>query len=188
MAIDSETKRRSVLASTLMSLVVLPVADGDMMDGDRAHVVGLYSGLIFPVSTSDLHIFSTVRVEPVNVSDSGDNVLVRGDVEVQGDGYVAGILTTESGRFKNTSRYTTTQTLDNTDHVVYCNTDSSAWTATLPAGVEGATYKIINSGSSNNNLTLDPDGSEHLIGENSSFTLYDSETLIITYNSTDGWY
>ena len=87
-----------------------------------------------------------------------------------------------------TTRYTTTQTILITDEVVFCNTDGSAWTATLPAGVESQTFKIINSGDSGNLLTLSPDGTEHLIGENSNFLLYDGETLYITYSVADGWF
>ena len=98
-----------------------------------------------------------------------------------------GGLTTSGRRIKNTTRYTTTQTIPVTDEVVFCNTDAGGWEATLSAGVEGATQKIINSGSSGNLLTLTPDGTEHLIGVNSSFLLYDGETLELTWNADDGW-
>ena len=97
-------------------------------------------------------------------------------------------LTTSQGRIQNTTRATTTYTILVTDDVIFANTDGGTWTVTLPAGVEGQTFKIINSGSSANNLTVAPDGSEHLIGANSNFTLTDGETLVITYNATDGWY
>ena len=99
-----------------------------------------------------------------------------------------GTMHTNFGRICNTTRATTTYQILVTDHIVFCNTDAAAWTATLPAGVEGQTLKIINSGSSGNDLTLAPTGAEHLIGANSNFTLSDGETLILTYNATDGWY
>jgi hypothetical protein len=101
---------------------------------------------------------------------------------------VAGVVKSESGRIKIPSRYTTTQTLDETDYEVFCNTDGGAWTVSLPAGVEGTQYRIINSGSSGNLLTITPNGAEHLIGVNSNYFRKDGETLIITYNATDGWY
>jgi len=41
MPVDSEGKRRSVLG-----MVVLPVADASIDQGDRQHVVGLYSGVL----------------------------------------------------------------------------------------------------------------------------------------------
>ena len=97
-------------------------------------------------------------------------------------------LTTTAGRIYNTTRATTTYQILVTDHVVFCNTDASAWTATLPAGAEGQTLRVINSGSSGNDLTLAPDGAEHLLGANSNFTLRDGESLMLTYNATDGWY
>ena len=96
--------------------------------------------------------------------------------------------TTTVGRIKTPTRATTTYTILVTDSVVFGNTDGSAWTATLPAGVSGQTFKIINSGSSGNILTVTPNGSEHLLGENSSFNLFDGETLDLTYDTTDGWY
>jgi len=115
-----------------------------------------------------------------------DNALDDIYINVTGDA-MTGTLTTV-GRIKNTTRVITTYTVLITDDVIFANTDGSAWTATLPAGVEGQTFKIINSGSSSNNLTIAPDGAEHLLGANSNFTLSDGEALIITYNATDGWY
>ena len=115
-------------------------------------------------------------------SSSTNSSYLAGALEVAGD------LTTGSGRIKNTTRYTTTQTIPVTDEVVFGNTDSAGWTATLPAGAEGQTLRIINSGSSGNNLTVAPNGAEHLYGVNSNFVLADGESIEITYNATDGWY
>lgn len=99
-----------------------------------------------------------------------------------------GALKTMQGRKVNTTRATTTYTILVTDDNIFCNTDGSAWTATLPAGAEGQRFRIINSGSSLNDLTIAPNGSEHLLGANSNFILRDGETLEIVYNATDGWY
>ena len=93
-----------------------------------------------------------------------------------------------AGRYKKTTRTTTTYQILITDSVIFSNTDSGAYTDTLPVGVEEQTLKIINSGTSGNNLTVSPNGSELLLGANSGFTLLDGETLVLTYNSTDGWY
>lgn len=110
------------------------------------------------------------------------------DGATAGTAQLVGTLDTTSGRIKNTTRVTTTYTILVTDSVIFANTDSAGYTVTLPAGAEGQTYKVINSGSSGNTLTLAPNGSEHLVGVNSNSTLADSEALQITYNSTDGWY
>jgi hypothetical protein len=93
-----------------------------------------------------------------------------------------------AGRIKNTTRITGTSTISVLDYVLFCNTDAGAYTVTLPAGNQGQEYRVINSGSSGNILTLAPDGAEHLLGENSSFLLSDAEVMIITFDESDGWY
>lgn len=79
-------------------------------------------------------------------------------------------------------------TLTAANHHVFVDTDGGAVTITLPAGVSGKYYRIVNTGSSTNNLTITPDGTELLIGANSNFTLLDGETLIIVFDPTEGWY
>ena len=74
------------------------------------------------------------------------------------------------------------------DDVVFFNTDAQAGAATLPAGTQGDTVKVVNTGTSGNDLDVTPDGTENLIGVNSAFTLKDGESLIITYSDTEGWY
>ena len=92
------------------------------------------------------------------------------------------------GRKINTTRKTTTYTLTIQDDELFGNTDSSSWTLSLPAGTEGQRHRITNSGSSSNQLTVSPNGSEHLLGENDDFVLEDGESLYIVWNTTDGWY
>ena len=92
MALDSETKRRSVLATGLAFLVIAPFADGVISNVDREHVTALYAGIapVSSVSTTDLHIFSAVIVEPNHVADSGSNVLFKNQIEAQGGAYFGG--------------------------------------------------------------------------------------------------
>jgi len=85
-------------------------------------------------------------------------------------------------------RIATNTTLTALHHNVFADTDSAAITVTLPAGVSGTEYRIANVGTSTNNVAIAPNGSENLIGANSNWTLFDSETLIIVYDSTEGWY
>jgi len=117
-----------------------------------------------------------------NIYRSAANELTTDDSLVVGTD-----LTTQAARIKNVTRVTTTYTILTSDEEVFGNTDSAGFTVTLPAGVAGQHYRIVNTGSSGNNLTIAPNGSEHLLGANSNFTLVDGESLIITYNSTDGW-
>ena len=97
-------------------------------------------------------------------------------------------LHTTKGRIVNTTRVITTYTILTTDHHIFCNTDAGDYTVTLPIGIEGQTFKIINSGNTVHNLTLTPNGTEYLLGKNDSFLLMDGETLNLTYNGDDGWY
>ena len=111
-----------------------------------------------------------------------------GQVAVTDDGDGTITLAFTSGRILNVSRYTTTQTLGTSDHHVAGDTDGGAFTITLPAGVAGTEYKIANTGTSANDLTIAPDGAELLIGVNDNFTLADGEALNITYEATEGWF
>ncbi len=85
-------------------------------------------------------------------------------------------------------RVTTTTNIDNTGYHWFCNTDSAGYTVTLPTGTQNATYRITNTGSSGNTLTIAPSGSEHLLGANSNQTRADGEYFILSYDTTDGWY
>jgi len=185
MAIDTETKRRSMFAHGLVSHVVLPVPDGTIATIDQKHFMGLMAVIATQLSiqTDLLHIISTSTVEPEHVSDSGDNVLIAGDLEVQGGTYVEGTLTSLSGVTHGTSRYTSTQTLDADDHIVFCN---GTFTVTLPASPSnGQTYRIINSGTGT--ITIDENGKK-LFGSITTDTLNAGDVVIITYETTEGWW
>jgi hypothetical protein len=95
---------------------------------------------------------------------------------------------TTNGRKKKTSRYTTTQAIPLTDNVVYLDTDSAGFTATLPAGENGQELRIINVGSSGNTAVIAPNGTDNIYGANSNVNLYDSEAIILTYETTEGWW
>ena len=84
-------------------------------------------------------------------------------------------------------RITTSTTIDATKDAIFADTDGGAITVTLPAGIVGTEYRIANTGTSSNNVTVTPNGSELLIGVNSSFTLLDGEALTIVFESTEGW-
>lgn len=75
-----------------------------------------------------------------------------------------------------------------TDDELFVDTDGGAITINLPAGVNGKRYRVINSGSSGNDITLNPNGAENLIGANSSITLSDGDVIIIVYETTEGWW
>lgn len=76
------------------------------------------------------------------------------------------------------------------DHIIFCDTDAGAIEVDLAAGVEGRSLKIINCGSSGNDVTVDPNGTEQLYGAGAGVasTLADGEVIDIHYNATEGWW
>lgn len=80
------------------------------------------------------------------------------------------------------------QVIDYSSFNWFGDTDNGAVTFTLPAGVAGQSFRIVNTGTNGNSLTITPNGSENLIGANSSFVLNDGEALVIYYDENKGWY
>lgn len=98
---------------------------------------------------------------------------------------------TDGGRIKNDTLIDNTDspyTALVSDHEIFVDTDTTAVTINLPVGVAGTNYRIINTGSSGNDVTVAPNGAELLTGANASRTLSDSSVIIITYNSVKGWW
>lgn len=261
MSLDTATKRRSMFAMGLVALVVHPVPDNTIAAIDQKHFLGLMAAVATQtgLATTALHIFSTSVVEPNHVSDSGNNVLIKGDLETQGDIYTNnvflpddmavifgdsqseanifwfsndtdlvinssggivieaitdifldspdtrvggvidyvgidadGILTfigdsAVNGLFIRTTRIASSPyTPLRTDDDIFVDTDGGAITINLPAGIDGKRYRVINTGA--NAVTLNPNGAELLLGENSAWTLLAGDVLVITYNTTEGWY
>jgi hypothetical protein len=99
----------------------------------------------------------------------------------------SGALATSSGRIVNTTRVTAAYTADATDHMIYADTDGGAFTVTLPAGVEGQYLRIANVGTSGNDVTVDGNGAETVMGA-ATQALADGEIMILVYNATEGWW
>jgi hypothetical protein len=99
-----------------------------------------------------------------------------------------GKVETGGGRVVRTTRLTTTTTLDENHHRVFCDTDGGAFTVTLPATPNnGQEYRIINTGSSGNDLTIGRNGNT-LTGGTVDRTLSDGSVIILTYETTEGWW
>ena len=92
-------------------------------------------------------------------------------------------------RYRTTTRVTTTPyTILATDEDVYFDTDLISITATLPVGVDGKRVRLLNVGTSGNDVSLFPDGLELLNGVNESEFIADSEKFILTFEETEGWF
>lgn len=70
---------------------------------------------------------------------------------------------------------------------IFADTDLGPITINLPEGVDGRSIRIHNTGTSNNILSIVPFGTDLLFGENSTESLYDTEVVIITFETDSGW-
>jgi len=77
--------------------------------------------------------------------------------------------------------------LDESDQNVFCDTDSANIKITLPTGVTGQYYRIVNTGTSGNKVRITSDD-DFILGEKEVFTLNDGEALILVFSSDKGWY
>ena len=100
---------------------------------------------------------------------------------------ITGIAKTEGRRKKTIVVSTTPYSVQPSDEVVYFDTDSIAITANLPEGTDGEQHRLVNVGTSGNNVTINPNGIELLFGDSSQY-LADAEALDMSYLSSKGWF
>ena len=128
----------------------------------------------------------------INVAeDEVDSVLIRtGDDEVvfQVDTVNKKVIIDTLQATVSSDRITSDTTLTANHETVFVDTDLSDVAITLPPLINGERYKIINSGTSENDATIIPDDTDLLFGENVSFDLYDGEVIEIDGNLTEGWW
>lgn len=115
-----------------------------------------------------------------------DNVEVA-RFKADGSTSIQGLLDSLAGRKVNVIRVTSDTTLNTSHHHVYCDTDSNNINITLPALINKTQYIIYNCGSSGNVVTLIPDGTDLLLGENSNYDIYDGGDEQLTAEATEGW-
>ena len=98
-------------------------------------------------------------------------------------------IDTKNNIIKNTTIVTTSPyTPLSTDEELFIDTNAIPISITLPAGIDGTNYRMINIGSSGNDVTLIPNGTEKLFGEVVSEKITDSEVLLMTFQTNEGWY
>lgn len=120
-----------------------------------------------------------------------DTLTSTGNFTASAAATVTGLTTLNAGLKRQQTRITSADspyTVLATDRVIFANTDTAAVTVNLPAGVAETNYKIVNTGTSGNAVTLNPNGAENLLGANSAFTLNDGDALEVDYSTDDGWY
>jgi hypothetical protein len=103
---------------------------------------------------------------------------------------ISGIIASE-GRLKGKVRLTIADSPHNiqiSEENIFADTDDGPIVLNLPAGSDGEQHKITNVGSSNNDVTLNPNDLELLNGFNASEAIRDSETFDVGYDDIEGWW
>ncbi len=85
------------------------------------------------------------------------------------------------------TRVTSNTTLNNTYHHVFVDTNAGDVNITLPAGESGAQYIIYNCGTSGNVVTIIPNGTDEILGENSNYDVADGDDEMLTFETTEHW-
>lgn len=97
-------------------------------------------------------------------------------------------LATQLDNMVDVVRVTADYTTTSSDGTIFADTTDNPIEIFLAAGAEGMRHRIVNTGLVSNNVTITPNGTELLNGFNASETLYDSESLDLQYDLTDGWF
>lgn len=110
---------------------------------------------------------------------------VLGSLEVTGVATLNGLILDVQRVTFDISPYTVLAT----DNQLFVDTDDGAVTLNMPAGVIGTRYRILNTGSSDIDVTIIPDGTELINGVNANETVFDGEKMILVYGGVgQGWW
>ena len=151
-------------------------ANGQMLYWD--HTAGIWkhtetSELIWDDVNKRIGLNTTTPSERLHVA---GNILTTGSISTQ-------------GRIKNITRVTTSPyTVVSTDEIIMVDTDAIIITVLLPTGTAGRVLEVINCGSSKNRVTITPNGAELLFGVNNSEYAYDAESIVMAYDTIEGWF
>ncbi len=74
------------------------------------------------------------------------------------------------------------------DEEIFYNTNAGDIIAQLPEGIDGTNYRHINVGNNGFRVILTPFGTESLFGDNATEFMIDSEVLITTFETVEGWW
>lgn len=76
-----------------------------------------------------------------------------------------------------------------TDEEISFDTDDGPIDCTLPPGIDGTNYRLINAGSSGNNVTMIPALTNKLFGVSQNERIVDTEVILMTFFDTiESWY
>ena len=147
-----------------------------------AHTIYFKSAAVpgnFVISVTSVFAIDIFSIDNVSLKQiTGGDLYVNGTATMQG-GVINNITHIDDGDGPYTAL--------SSDEVVFCDTDGGAITVNLPAGVEGTHYKIINCGTSGNDVTVDGNSTELVYGELTQ-TLRDGDVLDLNFSAVQGWY
>jgi lysophospholipase L1-like esterase len=162
--------------------------------GNEAYAKGIIETLTEMYIYSSLNLGRNVDVAGnVNIGASADDTVgqltVNGNVGI-GTATPTATLHTVGGRSKQPTRIDHTDspyTLLAADNILMVDTDGGVATVNLTAGTNGRDITIHNVGSSGNDVTVSPNGSELLRGVNADKDMMDGSHVDLTYETTEGW-
>jgi len=135
------------------------------------------------ISVAAISAWIAGTAKQITVTDDGDGTVT---ISIPDNASLVN-LNTSGGVTVKTVRVEDTYSILLTDHIIYCDTDNKSFTVTLPAGVEGQHYKIINCGSNRHDLTITGTNSEKVWGHIDG-PIADGDILNLYYNVTEGWW
>jgi len=87
----------------------------------------------------------------------------------------------------NVSAADSPYSISDVDQTLVFDTTLGDIIANLPAGMDGRTYRMTDVGTGGNKVTVVPDGAELLFGAIDE-RIYNAETLIMTFDTLEGWW
>lgn len=76
-----------------------------------------------------------------------------------------------------------------TDEEIFFDTDGGPIDCTLPPGIDGTNYRLVNIGSSDNDVTMIPALTNKLFGLAANEVIKDTEVILMTFEETiESWY
>ncbi len=182
LVINDNTPGKTLVMDNLSVRKIIGSVENISTRGD----IRYYTDIELDGGQLDNRYYTETEVDGMIPSIPTNHLVDDADDSTSGRLTAAGFTASIGGRIKSTTRVITTYTILVTDSVVFANSDAGDYTVTLPAGVEGQTIRVINSGSSANTITVDGDGTD-TIYSSLTFALEDNESIEITYNADDGW-
>jgi hypothetical protein len=136
-----------------------------------------------------------VGISDAWINEKGELILLLTNNKEINVGVVVGrdgirrIISAGGSSFDGTkSRVSSDTTITQKYYHWFVNTDDGDVDIALYPGVDSDRWRVINTGTSGNQVVISPASGDNLLGDVTSFLLSDGEALVCVFDSTDGWY